>query len=301
MNKLKKILVAVDFSPNSADAFRQAERIASWNLAALTAVHAVDPMLTPWPPPDPFFQVPLPGPREMVAEARQDWLRFVPDVEVQTNTPLAVVVESPRQAILNRVREDAADLLVLGSHSTHDVQRGVGTIAAGCMRASPVPVLAVRLGQTGAFHRILACIDFSPTSLDALDAAVRIGSQDGASLYVLHVYQDPWLGLMPPKEIQDNMPDFNAQYRRAVEARLRDFYAPLAHELGAMRAEYHCERAGNGRGIVPFADQCHCDLVILGTRGKWSVRDFLMGSTAERVAREAQCSVLAMPPRKPIA
>lgn len=38
------------------------------------------------------------------------------------------------------------------------------------------------------------------------------------------------------------------------------------------------------------------DLVILGTRGRWSIHDLFLGTTAERMLRKARVSLLAIPP-----
>ncbi|MCC6659748.1 MAG: universal stress protein [Phycisphaerales bacterium] len=299
MNSLRNILVAIDFSPSSADAFRQAERIAAWNLASLSAIHAVDPILCAAPFADPIIPISLPAWPDPIAAAHHDWRKFVPGSAARPLTTLAVEVGGPRPTILAAVPRTKADLLVLGCHSAHDADRGVGHVARGCMQYSPVPVLAVRLGHTGPFRGVLACVDFGATSLDVVSSALRIATQDGAALHVLHVYRDPWAGASPPERLHVNMPDFDAQYARAVEARLREFCEPIGRELGALKANFHAVPHRSGSGIIPFAERQGCDLVVLGTRGKWNVRDTFLGSTAERVAREAGCSVLAVPPRNP--
>jgi len=53
---------------------------------------------------------------------------------------------------------------------------------------------------------------------------------------------------------------------------------------------------GHGRGITEFARQVGADLVVLGTRGRTNLRDLLLGSTAERVVRDAPCSILTVKP-----
>jgi nucleotide-binding universal stress UspA family protein len=52
---------------------------------------------------------------------------------------------------------------------------------------------------------------------------------------------------------------------------------------------------------VKYATDSGADLVILGTRGKTNLRDVLLGSTAEHVVQDAQCSVLVTKPvTKPV-
>lgn len=144
---------------------------------------------------------------------------------------------------------------------------------------------------------ILVGVDFSLCSVAALTQAVRIAALDGSRLHILHVHDDPWHGLGLPDNIRTHMPDFSERYHRAVESHLRSFCEPISHEIGALKAEFHAMQFdGHGRGIVDFVMRQQCDLVVLGTPAKWNLRDFLLGSTAERVVREAPCSVLAIKP-----
>ena len=48
--------------------------------------------------------------------------------------------------------------------------------------------------------------------------------------------------------------------------------------------------------IVRVAEDERSDLIVLGTHGRTSVKDFFVGSTAERVVKNANCAVLAIKP-----
>jgi universal stress protein E len=124
-----------------------------------------------------------------------------------------------------------------------------------------------------------------------------VAAQDGAALHVLHVYRDPWHALPPPQSLTTHMPDFHERLAEAVWDHLRAFCKPFEHEAGALKAAFHAVKSErHGPSIVDFAAGNRCDLVVLGTRAKWNARDFFLGSTAERVVREAPCSVLAVKP-----
>lgn len=294
MDKISSILVAVDFSPSSADAFRQAVRIALWNRAAVM-VHHVLQIPTVAVTSDAMIPFDLPASAALLDEARQRWARFAEQVKAPPMTPVDIAVGSPRLEILERVRRDKPDLLVMGSHGL--IETDVGPTAVACMQRAATKVLLVRRGQTGPFRSIVACIDFTETSHVALEQAVRVAAQDGATLHILHVYEDPWYGLGPTKDVQANMPDFGLKYRRAVEERLRAYCKPMEHEINALRAHFHARQSeGHGKGIVDFVTREKCDLAVLGTRAKWNARDFFLGSTAERVMRSAPCSILAVKP-----
>lgn len=296
MNDVRNIVVALDFSPSSRDALRQAQRIAAWGGATLRAIHVVDvPAFRPTPPA--LFPFPLPTQTDLVEAARDRLEEFtqglggggMPEVEFRVGSPAIEIAEYAR----------GSDLLVMGTHSVHDERRGVGTIAAACVRRADCGVLLVQRGQDGPFRKVAAFVDFSETSHEVLEKAIRVAARDGASLSIVHVYDDPWAGRRPGGAVADNMPEFRAKYREAVEERLRSFCEPVAREVGALRAVYRGIEHNRGWegyawGLVRFIHDEEVDLAILGTRGNWNPRDFLMGSTAERVVRDARCSIIAL-------
>ncbi|MGE3108966.1 MAG: universal stress protein [Vicinamibacterales bacterium] len=292
----KSIVVALDFSPSSRDALRQAQRIARWSGATLRAIHVVDvPAFTPAPPV--LLPFALPTQIDLVEMARHRLEEFKRGLEGDALPEVEFRVGSPAIEIASYAR--GADLLVMGTHSVDDERRGVGTIASACVRRADCKVLLVRRGQTGPFRKVAACVDFSDTSREVLEKAIRVATRDGASLAIVHVYDDPWAGRPPRGAVADNMPEFRAKYREAVEERLRLFCEPVAHEVSALKAvfraiEHNRGWEGYAWGLVRFIHDENVDLAVLGTRSTWNPRDFLMGSTAERVVRDARCSIVAL-------
>jgi nucleotide-binding universal stress UspA family protein len=303
MNRLKTILVAVDFSLCSSDAFRQAARLAAWNNARLHALHVVN---APAYRPDPraFIPFDLPTQDDLVHIANRRWGEFAPGSEGKAAAEFTVALGSPRDEILREVEAVRPDLLVMGTTSVLDRKRGIGTTAAACVRRAETKVLLVREEQTRPFTGVAACIDFTPTALEALAQAVRVAAQDGAALHAVHIYDDPWHGMPRSDVVAANMPAFNAKMKEAVETRLREFCAPLAHEMNALKAQFHGVQhnehwEGQGGGLIGFIAQQGIDLAVLGVRSSWNVRDVLWGSTAERVCRDAACSILTVRPVAP--
>jgi len=298
MQPTNTILAAIDFSPCSAAALKQAIRIAAWKNATLSALHVVNlPMLLPA---DPVIGgglvMPLPVQDDLVAVARDRWKGFsrqcgAPDL------PLDIEVGSPRDRILQAVRERRPALLLVGAHSAASARRAVGTTAAACAQRAQTQVMIVRESQSGPSRAVAACIDFSDSTRTTIEEAIGIAAEDSAALHILHIYSDPWHGLTPPDEIRQNMPGFADRYRTAIVDRLKSACEGLTHELSALHPTFHAEQApSHAEGIIAFVTQNNCDMAVLGTRGRWTLRDFFWGSTAERVVREAPCSVLATKP-----
>ncbi len=296
MDRLKTILAAVDFSPCSSAALKQAVRIAALSRARITAVHVV-PIPVYAVPDGAFMPIEFPPVDLLLSAARQRWANWPAAREAGGSVVFDAVLGLPRMELLDRVLRHSFDLLVVGAHGEFDARRGVGSTAAACVQRAATKVLVVREGQSNPFQSVAACIDFTDTSKLALEQAIRVAAQDNAALHVLHVYDDPWRGIGPPDGVRVHMPDLAERYRRAVEQHLRAFCEPLAHETGALKAAFHAVQFnGHGKGIVDFVTRERCDLVVLGTRAKWNLRDFFWGSTAERVVRDAPCSALTVKP-----
>lgn len=308
MHTLKNILVALDFSPCSVGALRQALRIATWSGAKVQVLHAVRlPVSIPLP--EGFIPVEIPSPHERIRHAEARWK----DCSAKLATELAsadalqaaefrVSVGPAKAEILNAVDEARPDLLVMGSIGATDVKEGIGTVAAACLRGAETNVLLVRESGSRIFKAVLACIDFSEASREVLEQAVRVAAQDGAALHVVHVYDDPWHGMPRADLVEKLMPDFDDRMAQSVVERLREFCKPMERELNALKVQLHGLQhnehwEGQGAGIVEFAHDHGIDLAVLGVRSGWSVRDFFMGSTAERVCRDAKCSILTVRPR----
>lgn len=292
MDRLKKVLVGVDFSPCSAAALQQAVRIGQWNRAEVTALHVVPMPVYAVPDASPVIDLP---PIEMlIDDAKEQWANWAPAREAGAAIKFACVVGVARADIPDYVRKEAADLLVLGANGDFKSSVRLGSTAAACVQHAPARVLVVREKHAASFQSVVACIDFSETSRTALEQAIRVAAQDGAVLHVLHVYEDPWKAPL----FRAGKPDVDqrrATYHQAIEKHLRSFCGSFSHEVAALKALFHVQQARRpGEGILDFIQHHSCDLAVLGTRAKWNLRDFVWGSTAERVVREARCAILTV-------
>ncbi len=300
MKRLTSIVVAVDFTPCSARALREAIRLAQSSGAQLHAVHVIDHLVVSELE-DALVGI-QPGLREGIqSDAEEAWRAFARQIPGAERLQLRISVEHRVTGILDRVAADHADLLVLGAHGDRPPELGVGSVAASCVRKSPADVLLVRDAPTGSpdgrFRTVVAAVDFSPTARHALARAAEVAHADGAALHVLHVFDGPWHKLHYRAPTREADPHFQRQYRTALEGRLEDFAQPVLSAFAGMTATFTVlDHPGHRSGIVQHAESVHADLIVLGTRGRASIRDLLLGSTAERALAESRCSVLAVKP-----
>jgi len=293
MNRLQSIVFGVDFSSCSASALKQAIRIAAWNRAQLHVIHIAERS----------FHMDLVDiaagldPSHLVTDAREAWREFITDIPEASELELRVEIGHPVASMVRHAREHAADLLVLGTHGDLGHRSGTGTVATACVRKAMTKVLLVREPHAEPFKSVVACIDFSETSFTALEQAVRVATQDGARLHVLHVFHGPWHTLHDRARTALGTAEYERQYRDSLRHQLEEFSKPLLEEMRDLPHQYDVfSFPSYGSGITDFAQQVSADLVVLGTRGRTNLRDILWGSTAERVVRDAPCSVLTVKP-----
>jgi nucleotide-binding universal stress UspA family protein len=199
--------------------------------------------------------------------------------------------------ILDYAREIAADLVVLGTHGRRGAARLVlGSVAEGVVRHAPCPVLTLRERHDGrplaAPQRILAPVDFSAHSAGALATAAGLAARYGAQLQVVHVLELPLLptfyGPLPD-------PGTLARMHEAAVAELRSLALEAVGAAGlTWQATVLEGRAADT--IVRFAAEHAIGLIVLPTHGRTGLDRLLLGSTAERVLRMADCPVLTLRP-----
>lgn len=129
--------------------------------------------------------------------------------------------------------------------------------------------------------KILYPTDFSSYSNQAYFHAVALAENHGASLTILFVYPQ---GVGTP-EMHDEETD--PDYWRDQLEQIR----PVNTDIPV----HHVFLEGDpAKEIVRYAGDALIDLIVMGTHGRTGLERLLMGSVAEKVMREAPCSVLVV-------
>jgi nucleotide-binding universal stress UspA family protein len=133
-------------------------------------------------------------------------------------------------------------------------------------------------------ERILVATDFSDASAAALDYGRSLARTFGASLHVLHVSENTFLRPVPGDPFV-----LKAAANRHLEDRLTD------HDRTALHAVTALETSDNpAEEIVKYAAKHDIGLIVMGTHGRGTMAQLLVGSVAEKVVRTAPCPVLTV-------
>ena len=287
--QLKTILHATDFSDASRPALDQALKLARFHQAKLHLLHVE---VIPETIYSSFDMASLGSADQLTrSEPVEDRLKaLVPAGD--DNVILATMSHNRAAvAIAEYAQEHGIDLVVVGSHGYSGIDRLLlGSEANKLLRVATVPVLVVRSGLTvkdddsAPFSRLLAPVDFSDASREALQEADKLATLYGASLRVIHSIDV----MIPTHYAYVPTESFLPQARDA----LVDFISQADLTGNPERMVLPGPAAA---AILETAENQELDLIVMARSGLSGWQRFLIGSTTERVLNNAQCAVLVLP------
>lgn len=148
MGAHRRILCAIDFSPASLAALRQADDLAYSLGARLTVLHVVpDPLQQPWSAEAYALNI-ADLEAAWINRANADLSRLARSCKSHPVTLCRV--GKPAAEILDYARTESADLIVAGSHGHGALARMIlGSVADRLVRQAPCPVLTVPSSPSG--------------------------------------------------------------------------------------------------------------------------------------------------------
>jgi len=225
-------------------------------------------------------------------QLREHFAHALGDVRVRGLEPAAaleVVVGDPARRMVEEARARAVDLIVLGDNG-HRRQLDFGGTGRAVLAKTDAHVW-LQPRETGAVRRVLVPVDLSESSLAALDGALALTAALGASLRVLHVFED-WPALAFGSAEAWVLPSSydRASLRDAARSELE-----LALAGVDWRGVDHEVRFVEGTPVEMILEEsADVDLVAMGTHGRTGLAAALLGGVTYAVLRRAHTPVLAL-------
>lgn len=294
MIPIRTILCPQDFSDFSPRALEHAAALATWYDADVIALH-VQPVVTSVEA-MPVAVGPVPMPQVSEESIRRELESHLAPLERAGIRHVSRLVEgSPVEQILRVASESACDLIVMGTHGRSGFERWVlGSVTEKVLRKSTIPVMTVsqRTLPTVAagrppFARILCGVDFSPSSLRAVEVALSIAQEGCAELTLLHVMEG-----LPSFQLESQGFDVT-RYREVLEADLQGQLRKVVPE-GAKdwcRPTTLVVEGKPWQRLLEVAKERHAELIVLGVHGRNPLDVMLFGSTTHHVVRGAEAPV----------
>lgn len=207
--------------------------------------------------------------------------------------------EASGRAVWSRQREEAVERFTRSNQVdlvvATPLDGGRGGLSSSdwrLMAMCPAPVLLVKGSGREQYRNIVAAVDpfhkhAKPAALDAriLATAEKLRAQSGAKLTVLHCLPLPelFLGYDAPRARDDEMEQGR---RQGVESLLREAHIGEC-AVRVVVGEPHVE-------LQALAERGEADVIVMGALARGRIRDWLIGTTAERVLYRVRTDVLAV-------
>lgn len=160
--------------------------------------------------------------------------------------------------------------------------------------------------STFQIKKILVPVDFSETSLRAMEHAIYLARLKKAELVLIHVIEDAELHekITAPIYSREEYIDTINRLKPAlirenamIETETRAKFDNLvenAQKKGAIKTSYVLESGKVGKQICEYADKKQVSLIVMGTHGISGFREFMVGSNTYHVVKNATCPVLSI-------
>ncbi|WP_299404963.1 universal stress protein [Acaryochloris sp. IP29b_bin.148] len=154
------------------------------------------------------------------------------------------------------------------------------------------------------FHRIVVALDHSEAAISVFDQALDLAGMTQANLMLLHVlsiddqdapdtptpfpsmYYYPGLSATSIKVYQQQWEKYTQTAQDILQAQADEA------KLAGISVEFTQKQGSPGETICEVAKEWQADLILLGSRGRAGLSEWLLGSVSNYVMHHAPCSVL---------
>ncbi|HXX98773.1 MAG TPA: universal stress protein [Candidatus Bathyarchaeia archaeon] len=169
-------------------------------------------------------------------------------------------------------------------------------------------------GLKGKFSKILAAIDGSRPSMDAVDYAIAIAQRNEAELTALYVVSSPTTFDYKSDTPEDQIPEISKDIVHYAKKESQPWFNEITEKVRARAATVTLKEDTKGTtngvihlktqvvvsplsitgSIVQYAERENIDLIVVGTRGRSGFKRLLLGSTASGIVTHAHCPVMVV-------
>jgi nucleotide-binding universal stress UspA family protein len=140
--------------------------------------------------------------------------------------------------------------------------------------------------------KILVPCDFSEQAINAFRFAIDIARQSNGEVHLVHVIELPVLHdtvLMPVLSFEEALFE---ELREKAEKQFKKLETKYNDDSITIKSKVVF--GATSRMVLDYIEENKIDLVVMGTHGASGVREFVIGSNAEKIVRRAPVPVLAV-------
>lgn len=271
-----KVLLPIDNSRHTTFLLNWMIQLPFREAPTVTVLHVKEDRVLPEPFLPPVLAMELQEEMDRRAEAARKMVDHIAQRLQEHGHTVQIRLErgGAPQKILDVVREESPDLILIGAHGVSQVPGFLlGSTAQKVVTYAPCSVLVVKKKVRG-IRRILFAMDGSKHAYQAVETVTRWFQPEGIQCTVLHVWPPPVKS--PPKD-----------------SRLGEEVLQTLQQAGfAARRTAVCGHPAEQ--IVAQATRSRTDLVVVGSRGLTGFRRLLLGGVSHKVVKYTPSSVLVV-------
>ena len=148
------------------------------------------------------------------------------------------------------------------------------------------------------FKTILCPIDMQPRSKMALKKAINIAHQFNSKIILLNIHEE-FVSKKKMVMSRVSVSSLGEEFKKiATEAKneMKNLMKDL--EAENVECEYILRDGIPSDIIIKISNEMKVDLIVMGTNGRDSLSDYVLGSTAQKVVQKSSYPILIMPKGK---
>lgn len=199
------------------------------------------------------------------------------------NIEIIIREGDPIKEILNTIREKSIDLTVLGRKSN---QKANLRIIKKIVRVAPCSVSIIPEYLPELLHKILVPVDFSENALMSLRRATFFSQKfSNLEILTLHCYEVP----QGYSKIGKTFDEFSQIMMENAKSEMDHFLAEHKLEIKNHKPHYtRCKARHLPSALYQFAVANNVNAIVIGSRGRDSISNFLLGSVTEGLIEHDQ-------------
>ena len=283
MGRYRKILVAVDGSDSSKNAFIQTCKIARDDKSWITVITTI-PLYQ-----DQFETL---GIKEKVSKAlKEEGEKILSEIKTIADREDAFIKlkleeGSPFDIITDIADEGNFDLIVMGRHGKARIEKAlVGSVTARVIGYSQKDVLVVPMDTSIGWKNIFLPTDGSRYNKGATEKAIDLAKSYHGQLKVISVV--------------DVTEEFHTEAPGAVEELVKKakkfvYAVKEKAESQGINTEAFVREGESYKVITELSKEYNSNVIVMGSHGRTGIRRLLMGSVTEKVIGYAPCPVMVV-------
>ncbi len=192
--------------------------------------------------------------------------------------------------LVNETDKCKPDLVVCGARGESFVRHMLlGSTAERMLSRTRYPILVVKQVAHESYRTVLIPVDFSSSSLRAIENARSIAPL--AKILLMHSFDPVFEGHLRYACVDDVAIE---RYRNLARQEAISNLHELAKNSGLPedKVRFVAINGDPGFRIIEQEQEMNCDLIVMGKHGENMVEELLLGSVTKRVLSESQCDVL---------